>query len=174
MTVCRFCLGDLESPIDHRVRAVQCDRLVYGLEIGAAPDADRRTVVPRPVSSKGSSIVPDSDRLAPIRLTCPSTAKVSTSPDPARHGRCAEGSPEAIDRRRRCRGQRSRSREREVEAHNARPVASAGRSTNAVNRQFGTLNATIRIRIGIRRKNSAGGIPREDPNVNGPGKVQAT
>src|ERR1700737_2256950 len=33
------------------------------------------TVIPRPVSNKGSSIVPDGDRLAPIRLTCPPTAK---------------------------------------------------------------------------------------------------
>src|SRR5467141_3109846 len=33
------------------------------------------TVMPRPVSNKGSSIVPAGDRLAPIRLTCPPTAK---------------------------------------------------------------------------------------------------
>jgi len=33
------------------------------------------SVMPRPVSKKGSSIVPDGDRLAPIRLTCPPTAK---------------------------------------------------------------------------------------------------
>src|SRR5712691_2077075 len=33
------------------------------------------TVMPRPVSNKGSSIVPEGDRLAPIRLTCPPTAK---------------------------------------------------------------------------------------------------
>jgi len=31
--------------------------------------------MPRPVSSNGSSIVPDGDRLAPIKLTCPLTAK---------------------------------------------------------------------------------------------------
>jgi hypothetical protein len=33
------------------------------------------TVMPRPVSNNGSSIAPDGDRLAPIRLTCPPTAK---------------------------------------------------------------------------------------------------
>ena len=32
-------------------------------------------VMPRPVSNRGSSPVPDGDRLAPIRLTCPPTAK---------------------------------------------------------------------------------------------------
>ena len=32
-------------------------------------------VMPRPVSYSGSSPVPDDDRLAPIRLTCPPTAK---------------------------------------------------------------------------------------------------
>jgi hypothetical protein len=31
--------------------------------------------MPRPVSNKGSSIIPDGDKLAPIRLTCPPTAK---------------------------------------------------------------------------------------------------
>jgi hypothetical protein len=33
------------------------------------------TVMPQPVSNKGASIVPAGDRLAPIRLTCPLTAK---------------------------------------------------------------------------------------------------
>src|SRR5882757_2547852 len=33
------------------------------------------TVMPGPVSNKGASIIPDADRLTPIRLTCPPTAK---------------------------------------------------------------------------------------------------
>jgi hypothetical protein len=33
------------------------------------------TVMPRPVSNNGSSIAPDGDRLAPVRLRCPPTAK---------------------------------------------------------------------------------------------------
>ena len=33
------------------------------------------SVMPRPVSKRGSSLAPDDDRLAPTRLTCPPTAK---------------------------------------------------------------------------------------------------
>jgi hypothetical protein len=41
MTVGLFWLGEPECPVDHGVQAVQPDRAVHRLEIGAASDAHR-------------------------------------------------------------------------------------------------------------------------------------
>src|SRR5271167_4265803 len=72
MTVGCLRLGERERPVDHGPQAMQRDGPVHclGLWTLIAP-----TLMPRPISNKGSSIVPDGDRLAPIRLTCPPTAK---------------------------------------------------------------------------------------------------
>src|SRR6266851_5302774 len=68
-------LGERECPVDHGAQAMQCDGPVHRLKMARLPTLIAPTVVPRPVSNKGSSIIPDGDRLAPIRLTCPPTAK---------------------------------------------------------------------------------------------------
>src|SRR5215469_13504525 len=75
MMVGLFCFGEREGPIDHRLQAVHLDRAVQCSEIGTASDADRAERNPAPVSDNGSSPVSEGVRLAPIRLTCPPTAR---------------------------------------------------------------------------------------------------
>jgi hypothetical protein len=75
VAVCLLRFREQECLVDYGVQSVHLYGAVHGLEVGAASDADRAKRNPRPVSNKGSRPVSDGVRLAPIRLTCPPTAK---------------------------------------------------------------------------------------------------
>ena len=75
VTVRLLCLGERKRPIYHgRKRCISMARFIASKSV-RLPTLIEPSVMPRPVSSKGSSPVPEDDRLAPIRLTCPPTAK---------------------------------------------------------------------------------------------------
>src|SRR5215469_1924787 len=73
MAVCLLRLGKRERPIDHGAQAVH--RNCPAAKSTQLPTLIALSVIPRPVSNKGSRPAPDFERLAPIRLRCPPTAK---------------------------------------------------------------------------------------------------
>src|SRR5262252_9018565 len=75
MPVRPFRLPEGEHPVDHGAQTVHGYRPVHCLEISATSNADR-SQGDAAAGQRGSSPVPDGDRLAPIRLICPPTANV--------------------------------------------------------------------------------------------------
>jgi hypothetical protein len=75
VTVGRFRVGERERPINYLAPAVHLDGTVHGPKSTRLPTLIEPRVMPRPISKKGSSPVPEGVRLAPIRLTCPPMAK---------------------------------------------------------------------------------------------------
>src|SRR5258708_39922799 len=67
-------LVEREYPVNDGLQAMQRDGPVHRLKIGPAAGADRTERHATPPSSSGSSIMPERDRLDPIRLICPPTA----------------------------------------------------------------------------------------------------
>jgi hypothetical protein len=57
MAVCLLRLGKRERPIDHAAQAVHLDCRVHGLEIDSACALIEPSVIPRPVSNKGSRLL---------------------------------------------------------------------------------------------------------------------
>src|SRR6266850_5627623 len=76
MPVGRLGLSKRECPIDQGRKRCSAMARFIASKCVRLPTLIEPSVMPRPVSNKGSSIVPDGDRLAPIRLACPPTAKV--------------------------------------------------------------------------------------------------
>jgi hypothetical protein len=68
-------LGERESPVDHGAQAMREMARFIASKSARLPTLIEPSVMPRPVSNKGSSPVPDRDRAAPIRLICSPTAK---------------------------------------------------------------------------------------------------
>src|SRR5215471_21834351 len=77
MAVGLFRLPERKCPVDHRAQA-RCSAMARFIASKSArlPTLSDPSVIPRPVSNRGSSPDPDGDRLTPIRLICPPTANV--------------------------------------------------------------------------------------------------
>jgi hypothetical protein len=76
MAIRLLCLGKRECPIDDRVQVMRMAIARFMASKSARlPTLIEPSVMPRPVSNKGSSPPPEGVRLAPIRLICPPTAK---------------------------------------------------------------------------------------------------
>src|SRR5262249_46585398 len=74
MVVCLLRLGKRKHPIDHGAQAVHRNCRFIASKSTRLPPLIEPSVIPRPVSNKGSRPAPDFERLAPIRLRCPPTA----------------------------------------------------------------------------------------------------